>query len=94
MLAAALLFARCKFTSRVGFAAEALIGTGEKEVGVGISRVMEGSLFQVIDGEFQLALLEKDTAEFKVSARGVGFGGFLQEGGCFRQAALAEEKGS
>lgn len=89
-----MLFAEGEFAGGVGVAAEALVGAGEEEMGVGVGGVEAGGLFKVVGGGFELALLEEDAAEFEVSAGGVGLGGLGEDGGGFGEAALAEEEGS
>ena len=94
MFTAALFFAEGEFAGGVGVAAEALVGTGEEEVGVGVGGVAAGGLFEVMGGGFEVALLQEDAAEFEMGAGGICFGCLFEEGGGFRQAALAEEKGA
>ncbi len=89
-----MLFAEGEFAGGIGVSAEALVGTGEEQVGVGVGGIAANGLFEVMGGEFEVALLEEDAAELQVGAGRVRLGGLREEGGGLRETALAEEKGT
>ena len=94
MFAAKFEFAESKFAGGIGVAAEALVGAGEEEMGVGVGGVATDGLFEVLGGGFELALLEEDAAEFEMGAGGGGFGfdGLCEDAGGVGETALAEEE--
>ena len=94
MFAAKFEFAESKFAGGIGVAAEALVGAGEEEMGVGVGGIAADGFFEVLGGGFELALLKEDAAEFEMGAGGGGFGfdGLCEDAGGVGETALAEEK--
>ena len=96
MFTAEFEFAEAEFASGIGVATEALVGAGEEEMGVGVGGVAPDGFFEVMDGGFELVLLEEHAAEFEMGAGGGsgGFGGLDEDAGGFGEPALAEKERS